>query len=579
MVHRLIGLAIAGAVISGFSNGARSGTLSQAAETSNRLHAARATPLGVASAIAKPAKPQIAGDGWLANIATTRWGSFMVSAGDGAPTASTVTANCASACVDSVRVPLGDERSLAKPFSAQIGAGQLLAAGTATQTLAAQTEGVELTSNSVVASVELKLKKNIIAADGSQGYTTQLLITARDPSGAVIVGPDSYVDRNGKPLVIRIVNSSPSNTDLTPTEFTKPMPSLGASNVAKITYDGRAHFHYPTFTVANRGLPSMGVTLIYAPTFGPLSFEQEALCIGSFPSVGGYYYGGPFFALAHSQECPLLKQIPVTADIGRFVGPGSPVTYQVNPKHNSVVQLGFGWDKNIYFAYDDSASTARTAFGYLRRPSVRTSANVSFVSKLTLGNDHGLWFSGVTNGHATIGKLPPARILNWRPELYSVPGADNVFSIEPGIGNTEALLYRSHGIIYVGTINTDLSGFKSVPVLAYSADLRIGDLLAGRDGNFYVSAASSSGSSVYKITNRGKLSQFCPNVFPMYRLPDGTGIGEFRNDLVHVVPGEACTHVPVFDSFGETPGLLGVDTTTDDWILYTFPSGHRLGVF
>lgn len=65
----------------------------------------------------------------------------------------------------------------------------------------------------------------------------------------------------------------------------------------------------------------------------------------------------------------------------------------------------------------------------------------------------------------------------------------------------------------------------------------------------------------------------------MYRLPDGTGIGEFRNDLVHVVPGEACTHVPVFDSFGETPGLLGVDTTTDDWILYTFPSGHRLGVF
>jgi hypothetical protein len=339
-------------------------------------------------------------------------------------------------------------------------------------------------------------------------------------------------------------------------------------------------------------LPAGGVTLTYPPDSGGDPRGDFSDCVNEFgpPSVGGYYYGGPYFADLNGADLSycLPPAIAAAVDVWRAPTPGHPgATYVVNPKHDRGVTLGFGSDKKIYFAYNDSASNARTIFGYLRNLSDRTSANVSSVSGLTLGNDGSLWFSGVSNAKAVIGKLPPRSFGTWNPYLFSVPTADEILSIEPGIGHIEVFLYSAQGKIYVGKINTDFSGFTRIRVLTNSASPGFGDLLAGPNNNFYASA----GGDVYRISSSGVLSIVCSHVQKIDRLSDGTGVGYRQpqsetelHAVVHLVPADnGCTTIPVFPyetglvpPFGD---LFGVDSTTDDWIMYSNPHGHRRGIF
>lgn len=471
-------------------------------------------------------------------------------------------------------------------------ANPVLVTGLVTRPLVVNPAGVPLASSRIVASVELALPTSFIST-AAVGSKWPLRIIARNASGATIVGPGPYLGKDGRPLTIVIYNSSPANTTLVPSAFSQPQPSMGASNVATITYLGRSHFHSPTFTVANAGLPaspSGGVLLRYGLDTGegyPSTFAY--VCgQGEFgpPSVGGFFYGGPFWPSTSTYPSAAACREPTAGHPG--------AVFTISPIPGSV-SLGLGADRRVYYAYTPGTNAAGpTRFGYIENLADRKSANISSVGyPMTLGNDGNVWFSGVWHGQGAIGKLTQSESATWHPSIFYVPRADAVLNVQAGIGGTEVLLYHAAGHYYVGRINTDLSGFTTIAQFSTyvpPSSFGQGDLLVGPGGTIY---ASSGDNNVYRITPAGAISVVCGFSQTVYRLADGTGIAfktpqtqteYFR--AVHVIPAEdRCSLALMYPLLNlktypvQPNSLLGVDSTTPDWIIYSNPDGHRLGVF
>lgn len=551
MLHRLIGLATAGALVAAMSTSARSVTLSPVIMTVGGLHASTVT--------------------------------------SGAP----ATCPVASSAVQANGGLIFGSRSVPQ--------------STSTQPLE------RFTTSTKVACVELKLTHRNVPADVG---TSKLLIVAHDSSGAVIVGSGKYTDSVGNPVSIEIGDSEPGNTAISPTVFSGPTPNAhSVSNVANILYKGRAHFHFPTFTVANVNpkfavVPAGGVTVTWYPAPQIVDLDPFEGCVSTFSSVGGNYYGGPFLP---TSGCRLLGQPTDVLQIASSNAGTTYVTYQVNPNFDtSRIVLGFGSDKRVYFAYARTSDVSQTTFGFLTNPFAPTStkvasgprlmragmtgvlhaasAKITSVSSLTLGNDGNLWFSGSdSTGKPTIGRLSPFGGNNWGPTFFPLPDADQILSLEPGIGANEVMLYRLGKKLFIGTLDDNLKAFNRFEVLTSvdPASLTLGDLIAGPSGNFYISATTDKVNGIFRISSTGKVSPFCNNVNVVYRLSDDTGFG-FRNltnasAVVHLVPDAGCTQVPDKGVVPEGPTfyefLTGVDSTTPDWIFWSFPNGHRGGIF
>jgi hypothetical protein len=599
MVRRLIGLWCAGALLAGC--GGASHSLPSVGATAGAAPTAAKT-VAVSFSIAVPMRSQSLQNRRLQYVSSaTKSATFGVAAGSATPQpAGTVTVNCTTVCSGTVLAPIGSDTFVAKLFGAVSGGGELLSTGSVKQTIAAATNTVHLTFNPVVASVALSLDKPGLPS-GAPG-TAQLNVMAKDPSGAIIVGPGSYVDASGQALKVTIASPPLANTQIspTPTEFSAPQTAAGVSNIATISFTPPGHFQFPTFTVANPGLPSDppgGVTLLYEP----LADDDAAEISGaSPPSVGGNYIPGD-----GGTEGDILR-----------ISPSAAFSLNNCDRDRNGVTLGYGSDKQIYFACAPSAAPVPNTVVFGRFDEAGASPisppeNFSslaglgeplYGNGLTLGNDGSLWFSGTDSGVGIVGKIPPAGSSAPTPLRFTVAGSTEILKIGPGLGNNEVLLYRAaaDSTIHIATLPSDLSGltnprqitnqtpFGSVDV----PNLTLGDLLTAADGSVYVSAATfaSQGnrSSVYRISaTDGSFSLLtdCQNISgKVFRLPDGTGVGTSTPVpggplvYIHVVPAKGCTLVP--DASGKSAQFFeSIDATTDNWYYFHNPNGHRRGIF
>jgi hypothetical protein len=607
MLRRLIGLWCAGALLAGCGGGSHSTPPIPAANSG----AAAGKKVAVTFSVSVPARSQSPLNRRLEYVSSaTKSANIGVAAGSAVPTAAdTVTVNCTTVCTGTVLAPIGIDTFVAKLFGALGGTGELLSTGTAKQTIAAG-NAVRLSFNPVVASVALSLDKPALPAD--QPGTAQLNIIAKDALNQIIVGPGSYVDTSGQPLTIKIASSPLPNTKISPspTEFSAPQTTAGASNTATVTFTPPGHFQFPTFTVANAGLPSdppNGVTLLYEPLADDKNDLGVSGCIVP-PSVGRVYFRYQK-GIASVDPCNTLPGANQNPDIVQLGDTAITQTFTVTPHHNGV-SLGFGSDKQVYYAYA-LTTTPAVIFGTLhaRQPASRllplwTSRLLPLtqVSDLTLGNDGSLWFSGTAtvDGSAVIGKVPPAGQVP-APAWVLIPRSKTVLSFAPGLGNTEVVLYLAlDSSIHIATINSDLSGLAShdfaingqingqSPV---GSDFFQVGLLAGTDGYVYVSV----GDTMYRIrVPGGTISAWtdCQQhvTSDVFRLPDGTGVGiqdpgsfGIPTEFLHVVPGQGCKLVPAWNDGnpgqGNANNIESIDVTTDNWQFYWTINGHRRGIF
>lgn len=615
MLRRLIGLWCAGALLAGCGGGSHSAPPVPAAANSGT---AAAKTVAVTFSISLPARQQSARNRHLEYVsAATKSANIGVATGSTVPAAAdSVTVNCTTVCTGTVLAPVGSDTFVAKLFGGRGGTGELLSTGTAKQTIAAGTNTLKLTFNAVVASVALSLDTPALAGQppalpADQPGTAQLNIIAKDAMNQIIVGPGLYVDTSGQPLTIKIASSLPSNTKISPspTEFSAPQSTSGVSNTATVTFTPPGHFQFPTFTVANPGLPAdppNGVTLLYEPLEDNKTKTVYNPCIGT-PSVGGEYF--TYSASLNSDASNPCDTLPPNSnpnpDIVQLSDTAIVQTFTVTPNHNAV-SLGFGSDKQVYYAYT-LTTTPAAVFGILHASQTMTSSvkplwtsrrvPLTQVSDLTLGNDGSLWFSGTAaaDGSAVIGKVPPGSH-DPAPVWVPIPHAKSVIRFAPGLGNTEILLYVAvDSSIHIATINSDLSGLAGNDYVIngqspFGSEFSgVGDLLASSDGYVYLSAGSDT---MYRISVPGGAISAWTGCKPLaygvkvFRLPDGTGVGEGVRDpspgavtqFLHVVPGKYCTIVPAWYTSSDLE-LENIDVTTDSWEFYWMTQGHRRGVF
>lgn len=178
----------------------------------------------------------------------------------------------AGVCTVSIAAPIGQDTFSLSTYDGVLDAtgvpqGNLLSTASVAATVIAGTANtVNLTMNPVVASVALttsvpwnnSTRSNFIAGTPA---TMSVTVNALDADNNVIVGPGSFVDRNGNPITLSIADSDTSgNTALNTTSLSAP-----SSAPISISYNGKTfNGVYPSLSVSASGVTTVSQSLAVA---------------------------------------------------------------------------------------------------------------------------------------------------------------------------------------------------------------------------------------------------------------------------------------------------------------------------
>lgn len=356
----------------------------------------------------------------------------------------------------------------------------------------------------------------LAAGDDGASHPITLGVSAEDASGNTIIPPGAYPN----PITLTITGDTNGALSLSSTSVASPGPSNGASTVT-VTYNSAIAITQATIT-ASYGTASASVPfapIVFTPTSLLSLFAGGSMQTVTVSEAG---YAGAFNVLGTSSvatvTCVPANCTPSAA--------GGTVTVDIVPGSAGSETVSIV-DANGGFANLPIAVTSSGGGGALVAPAY-TIYKYTIGSKLfgiTVGPDgQSLWF--VDQGGPAIGWVPspsgcaasctpaieetpyPPQILSpdWPVDPQGIVAAPdgNMYIVDPGngsgdLGNAyQVTCSVASGGCSTGTWLQDLDEIVSTPAP--------GDVLAGPDGNLYLSSQYDNpyaGGSIYEATVTG----------------------------------------------------------------------------
>lgn len=339
---------------------------------------------------------------YVSSAAVPPAATTLVNVGPGLANCTAVTAG--TSCTINVPATIGPMTFVMKMYDGTNGTGNLLSSGTVAETIVANQPAIPLTLDGVVASVQLALASPSAPAGGG---TVTLIVNARDPAGAIIVGAGNYS------VPITITSSDPSVT-ISPSTVTMP------SQTVTITYTASSLANV-TFSASAAGLSANGLASV------SLAIAQPASSAG----LGMIYLLFPYNSVPEILAFPALTNgfaaQSFAIDLPNFT-----------TQYATTMAVDAAGDVAL-----DGGGFSITAPGRVMfyAPGSSTSSRTLGVSQTNLSNSYSVGYDAQGNlyaqqdsnvgvwGPSAANQSPPLRTLNVRSDQIGVSSNGSLFAL------------------------------------------------------------------------------------------------------------------------------------------------------
>jgi hypothetical protein len=272
---------------------------------------------------------------------TTSGGSVL-----GTPTVTVLTvggAGCTSSagtqtCTTILTAPLGQDQWTVDTYVSTNGSGNPISIGVLPFDMLSGTGNVaNLTLNPIVSS--LAFSTTSTSCNATAICSTALTLQAKDPTGAVIIGADPFIDANGNLLTVNITSSTDlfaKNTEGTAANLT--FTNASANTLTDIQYQGTGIAGIPAVATATAG--SLSASFTYTLAAGTITSSLgSTLAIGSdvgitSASLTASEANFPGTFTATSSDCGSVVTI---GDVSNSGSPASFTITQIGAGHCSIL--------------------------------------------------------------------------------------------------------------------------------------------------------------------------------------------------------------------------------------------------
>ena len=389
----------------------------------------------------------------------------------------------ASTCTATFSVPAGNDTFAIVDTDAQ---GNALARATFQQACASgATTAIRAVLDGVVATADIDLSAHY-AAMGAPSVT-RVIVTARDASGAVIVGPGNFTQ------AVPLTNSDTSGAMvLSKTSVSSP------ADAVTLTYDGSGY-----------------ANAVISSTVPTLTGVSKARLIPLLPATETPLPSGAQTGTGMARGSDGALWFSEARAMGRVTPGGAISEYPVAAAQWGPGDIALGADNNIWYAganNNDPSSPARAGdLGAITPAGVLTTYTAPSngpVSGMALGADGNMWYGR----GSTLGRITPAGLIT---ELTPMNGS-------AGIGVTDLVtgpdgnlwIAYIYGEIYRYVIATGaVSAYSTPPVFpgAPVGSMQPYRIVVGPDANLYINSLEQ----VAKVDTSGNILATYPfhNVF------------------------------------------------------------------
>lgn len=413
---------------------------------------------------------------------------------------STTRVSCNPDCTAEIQAPVGVNTFA---ISLQDISGTLLSSGSITTTIVVNQENdVSITFNPIVKSIALP---NLSAAPGSP-KALAVSVTALDPDGNTIVGPGTFQDASGNPIVITV-------TDIDPKGATTLIGSTisGPNDVLTLNYNGAAHT----------------TTVITGNTSTGLAVGSGAFSSVSNPRVYPYAGSGQPTTMTIGPDAAIWAAGWATTgyDVVRLAADGTQTPYHflaTNQPFAVSVALGgiaTGADGNLWLTLAiGPGEVARVTPAGIA--TTFTDPSFSFLQGIALGPDGNVWLADRLN--ASIDRITPTGQVTAFSTRTQPPQAPN---------GPQAVVFGANGTLYytnnyTGGIDTFDTTTATHVEYAPTGGVRAQELVRGADGNIWFAGFSPSQNDVGFMTMGGTFTIF---PLPVGVAPKGIAAGADGN--------------------------------------------------
>ena len=493
----------------------------------------------------------------------------------GGSTSGPFVGNCSSGgfCSQTVDAPIGQDTFSVSLYDGLNATGKLLSSGSATVTIsAAQTNTVTITFNPVVGAATATLASSVLVGTAS---SIPVALVAADPDGATIASPGNFETASGAPTTLSItLHDTTGHFSLQgPTSYTAPQ----TPGALTLNYDGSLlHFAYPTLTVSQDGTPIGTVQIVVLPS--PVAPSVTITSAADFATSLAEGADGNVWFTARTLGNPPGSD----AQVGKYAVSSATVTNYPLPNADSDPELATLAPDGAVWFYEQN----RTRFAKITTGGSLSEFNASFtVTAMAQGPDGNLWFIANTTP-VSVGKITPSGTIT----TYALPNGATPAALTAAAGRIWMIgAYDSFNLTAkLESIATDGTGYTSTTITLTNAPFQQGPvkMYTGRDGNFYISIASTYALTVFRITPAAVGTGLCSGsdhdgAAPSAQLDDGSIVfGAMStllpSSLLGVSVGGSCTTVryPYMDPIQSTTLLSGAG----DGYLYLYSTKSSGGM-